>query len=645
MLAILLVFAVFASATGLRLGYWQVVAADELSAEIPRQSTAAAVERTIRADIVDRAGRLLARTASYDSLDAYPNLIDPDDHATLVDTLDAILGLQAGERERFLAALANRENKYTVLRDSLTYEESEAIAAAIDDELLDGITLTPQESRRYPVGGGQGGTSLAAHVLGFVRADGRGGEGIERYYDEQLTTADPGSLDLASIGGTPGSLADFDPPELELTIDAGLQKQVEKELNHVRIFDRAKSVSAVVMDPKNGAILAAASVPSYDANDFAAVADEDMSLLRNRVFSDQYEPGSVMKIFTVTAALQAGKVTPTTKIRDQVRLQYWDDDIQNADLGSDGLRPVKDHIAESRNVVAAKLARMLAPESTQKAARRLYDFWAQVGMARPTGADITGEAAGRWRNPANITWAALDLGNASFGQGVAATLPQLARGLSTLVNGGYLVQPHLVLNGALAEIEPEPVLGAKYARQAKDILRHVTGSVPRYAERALITGYDIGGKTGTAQIWDVEKKRFKKGRFNHSFIGFVAGRDQTYVIAVRLEEPVPLWRRQGEIPLEIESTELFRMVAQATIDKLGMKKSKDPSAGRPIIGTAAAAAIDPVRNREAVREARQEAKRQERREARATEVAPSGAADGDDVDPASAPHRADGSSP
>ena len=94
MLAILLVFAVFASATGLRLGYWQVVAADELTAQIPQKSTAAAVERAIRADIVDRNGRLLARTASYDSLDAYPNLIDPDDHEALVDTLDAILGLQ-----------------------------------------------------------------------------------------------------------------------------------------------------------------------------------------------------------------------------------------------------------------------------------------------------------------------------------------------------------------------------------------------------------------------------------------------------------------------------------------------------------------------------------------------------------------------
>ncbi len=632
MLAILLVFVVFGSAAGLRLGYWQVVAADELTERYEAQTAWAPPPRAVRGDILDRDGELLARLVSYDSLDAHPDIIDPANHVGIVDTLEVILDLDAAERERYLAALADVEDQHEVLRPRLTFEESEALASAIDAGLLKGIALQPHEFRRYPVKGGQQHTSLAATVLGFVRADNRGGDGVESYYDDRLTTVDPETIDLASIEGLPEDLSGVEPAALALTLDAGLQKQVEKDLTSVWAANAAKSVSAIVMDPQTGAILAAASVPSYDANEFATAWDRDSSSLRNRVFSDQYEPGSVMKIFTAAAALDAGKVTPTTKIRDQVQLRFWDDIVQNADHQSEGLLAVKDGIALSRNVVAAKLARMLAPNDTQKASHRLYDFWQKVGMTRPTGVDIAAEASGSWADPNLKPWAALDLANRSFGQGVAVTLPQLARGVSTFVNGGYLVQPHLVADGAAGSVEPVKVLEPKTARQAKDILTHVTGSVPWYAQGSLIRGYHIGGKTGTAQIWDVEKGTWKQRRFNHSFVGFVGGRKQEYVIAVRIEEPRPLWIKQGQIPLNIESYEAFQMVARATIEQLDMKKSRDKAAGRPIIGTAAAAMLDPVRDREAQRQSRQDARRQERKE---TEAAVPRRAKGDDIKVAS----------
>ncbi len=618
MVAILLVFAVFGTATGLRLGYWQVVAADELTAQITRPASTSS-EAPVRADIVDRNGALLAMTSSYDELVAYPDLIDADEQVPIIDTLGVLLGLSARERDRYLSLVAS-ETQFANLRNRLTFEESEAVGGAIEAGLLPGIALEPKYSRWYPDDGAPSGATLAANILGYVRGDGRGGEGIERFYDERLTTVDPDSLDLASLEGLPSSLAGLQPAALELTIDAGLQKKVEQISNLVRITDDAKSVSVIVMDPHDGAILAAASSPSYDANQFAAVFAKDEELLRNRLFSDQFEPGSVMKIFTVTAALREGKVTPNTKIRDEVKLDYWDADIQNADHLSNGFRPVKDQIAESRNVVAAKLARMLAPQDTQKAAHKLYDFWATVGMTKPTEAGVANEIAGTWHDPDGERWPAFDLANRSFGQGVAVTLPQLARGVSTLVNGGTLVQPHFVVDGEAAGVEPVQVLDAKYAHQAKAILRHVTGSVTRYAERALIPGYQIGGKTGTAQIWDTRTARFKARRFNHSFIGYVGGRDSEYVIAVRLEEPKPLWVKQGSLPLKIESTDLFRRVALATIDQLDMRKSKDKNAGRPIIGTAAAAALDPIRDREARNGARQDARREQREEARADKI-------------------------
>jgi cell division protein FtsI/penicillin-binding protein 2 len=273
---------------------------------------------------------------------------------------------------------------------------------------------------------------------------------------------------------------------------------------------------------------------------------------------------------------------------------------------------VKEAIAYSRNVATAKLARKLAPNSTQKATRRLHALWAKVGIVGRTGVDITGEEYGNAWDPAEKLWAPVDLANRAFGQGVSVTLPQLARGLSTLVNGGYLVQPHIAVDGEQAKVEPTRVLAAKTARQAKEILRYVTGGVPWYAKGSLIPGYDIGGKTGTAQIWDVKRGDWKKNRFNHNFVGFVAGHKQEYVIAVRIEEPVPIYVKQGDIPLNIASYELFQNVARSTIKELDMKKSKRPGAGLTIVGSEAARVLDPVRNRQAVRASKKESRRAER---------------------------------
>ncbi len=617
MVAILLVFAVFATATGVRLGYLQVLAADEFTAKIVRPPST--TQSSVRADIVDRNGALMAITASYDELVAYPDQIDPDEQVPVVDTLDELLELNTRERDRYLRQVAS-EDQFESLRRRLTFEQSKAIGDAIDKGLLPGIALSPKDSRWYPDEGAPSGATLAANILGFVRADGRGGEGIESYYDERLTTADPDGLDLASIAGVPGDLTGIQPEALQLTIDADLQKEVERETNLVRIADDAKSVSAIVMDPHTGAILAAASSPSYDANQFAAVASDDMSRLKNRLFSDQYEPGSVMKIFTVTAALDLGLVTPNTMIQDQAVLHFYQHDVHNSDKGSLGSIRVKDVIARSRNVATAKIAKKLAPNSVQKAAHRLYDLWAKVGLTVPTGVDVASEAAGAWANPDHFTWAPVDLANRAFGQGVSVTLPQLARGFSTLVNGGYVIQPHFAVEGDTASVEPTQVLTAKVAHQAKDILVHVTGSVPHYAKGSLIRGYVIGGKTGTAQIWDRRKWNketksrgdWKKRRFNHSFIGFVGGRKQEYVIAVRIEEPKPIYVRTGDIPLHIESYELFQMIGRSTIEQLDMRKSKDKNAGRPIIGTPAAVAWDPLRNREELTKRKQDSRAQQR---------------------------------
>jgi cell division protein FtsI (penicillin-binding protein 3) len=613
MVLVLLAFAVLAVAASVRLGQWQIVEAGVLSSRHRAIVAAAkaAAQPQLRADIVDRHGKVLAKTSFYDQLVAYPNTMDADDDEQVVELLGTLLDLKPREERRYRSILEQAhaaDTKFVVLAPKLSLDQSELILDAIEDELLDGIGLEPRPIRSYPKPGGEPDTTLASHVLGFVRADGKGGSGVESYYDEQLTSADPETIELASLDGTAITLSGLDPEPLELTIDAKLQKQVEKELYSAWRYNQAKSASAIVMDPQTGAILAAATVPAFDAEDYAAVAARDMSRLRNRVFQDQYEPGSVMKIFTATAALDLGVVHPNTIVRDQAKLEFYQYTVRNADHRSLGALKVKDVIARSRNVATAKIARKLAPNSTKRAAQRLYGLWDKVGLTGRTGAGVTGEAAGSWCDPDECPWVPHELANRAFGQGISVTLPQLARGLSALVNGGYRVQPYLVADSEQSRVEPERVISAKTARQAKDILRHVTGSVPWYAQGALIPGYDIGGKTGTAQIWDTSKNQWKERRFNHSFIGFVGSRKQEYVIAVRLEEPKPIRVEQGVIPLSIESYELFEMVASATIRSLGMKKLKDPDAGRPIIGTEAARVLTPERNRAGVRSPRQETK-------------------------------------
>ncbi len=553
MTVLLLVFVLFGAAAMARLAYWQVIAAPELVERALGTMTAPDADAVARADITDRDGVVIAQSATYDRLDAYPRDIRDEDRAGVVETLAGILDLSAAERQAMLTRLSS-DDSWTYLVRQLTPEQSVDVALAEDQGLLPGIDLTPVPMRVYPKNGGAPGTSLANQLVGFVAGSAGGGaSGVEAAYDERLSGRETAPAKLASIGGMaagPSTDADaaldldlVEPDSLDplpLTIDAGLQRQVEKELRLARAADGAKSVSAIVMDPYTGEILAMASVPGFDANDYAEVANSQPALLRVPNVADAYEPGSVMKIFTATAALDAGVVTPHTKIKDQVQLKFGPYIIRNADKKSMGWLPVRDVIARSRNVATAKMAAMLAPRSTQRAARVLWDLWARVGLTGTTGIDVSGELPGVFCDPATCPWMPVDLANRSFGQAVAVTQIQLATAFSTLVNGGFRVQPHVVADGEAAAVARERVLKAKVAAQARDILVRVTGSVWYYAKGSLIPHYLVGGKTGTAQIWDAERRQWKARRFNHSFVGFIGGDRPEYVIAVRIEEAKPV---------------------------------------------------------------------------------------------------------
>src|SRR3954468_6473119 len=274
---LLVFFAVFGSAAVIRMGYWQVARGAELQQDAMSQLEKPISEPSVRGDIVDRNGVVLATTAYRDTLVAYPNQIRPEQRVGETDTLAGILDLTAAQRRDFLERMS-QPTMYTVLDRELTDEQRDAVRAAITAGTVVGLGLETHPVRLYPDTGGQPGTTLASQLLGFVTADGNGTYGIEQQYNSVLA----GKPELiAALRDGQGNVLQsaeqiVDPgapgKSIRLTIDASLQLQLEKELYAAWVADGARSASAVVLDPNTGEVLAWAAVPGYDANNYAAQA-------------------------------------------------------------------------------------------------------------------------------------------------------------------------------------------------------------------------------------------------------------------------------------------------------------------------------------------------------------------------------------
>jgi cell division protein FtsI/penicillin-binding protein 2 len=360
--------------------------------------------------------------------------------------------------------------------------------------------------------------------------------------------------------------------DLTLTIDATLQVAVEQELLATWIADRAKRVSAVVIDPYTGEVYAYASYPSYDANEYQAIAAEDPGRFIDPVVSTVYEPGSVFKMMTAAAALQDGVVTIKTKLKDTgtLKLDKGRARVDDADHKAMGWMTFEDAIAYSRNVVLAKVGLKLG-KTTAKASERLYREWLELGFGAATGIDVANEVPGIVNDPATRPWRQIDIANGAFGQGVAVTPIQLAQAFAAMVNGGILVQPRVVKS--VGETESMPisrgrVLSAKLSTTLQELMNHVVTEVGFYRTRTLIPGFEVGGKTGTAQIWDSEKGAWKVNRFNYSFVGYIgrAPGHPDLVVAVRIEEGTPTVVRLGHLEMPVMSFELFRRIAHNAIN-------------------------------------------------------------------------------
>jgi cell division protein FtsI/penicillin-binding protein 2 len=588
LLLLLVVFVLGAGGLVLRLGYWQLLRHDDLIESAHRQIYYRADVPSLRGQIFDRSGTIvLAASVTRARLIVDAEQLTADQRGALTEFLTAQLGLDAvasGE----LAAKLDTGKPYLVVARDLPPERSTAIEAAATAAGIQGISFESDSARSYPQAGGSPNSTLAAQLIGFVNRDGAGQYGVEQYYQDVLA-GEPKVVeaDRDSNGkplletertvepGVPGR-------DIRLTIDAGLQLALEQEVMAARIANHAKSVSAVVMDPWTGEIYAEASYPSYDANRYAAIASDDPSVFVDPVVSHVYEPGSVFKMLTVLAGLEQGTTGLDRVYRDsgRMRLDGGETRIDDADHKAMGNLRLADAIAYSRNIVAAKVALGLAP-TTSEASAILHEVWTRLGIGSPTGIDVAGEVRGLVNDPAITSWRQIDLANGSFGQGVAVTQIQLARAYAALVNGGVLVQPHVVAGIGTEPISVttdaavfDPSLSPVFA----GLMQHVLAS-PWYVDEARVPGYWIGGKTGTAQVWDAEHRKWLFNTYNFSCVGFI-GREKGHpdlIVAVRVSEAPPNRNALGQIILPVTSTELFRRVATDAVTTPGLLPVLQPA--------------------------------------------------------------------
>ena len=577
---VFLLLAVIVASTGMvaRLAYWQIGQRQSLTTLASQASVYTETIPAERGTIYDRTGEIVLASTIY----LYRVIGDPHDmtdvqKAQTTTALIDYLSLDEADGAKISAALAGSAY-YILLANGVESTVVQEMLAGQATGGLPGISFEQEPVRVYPQAGGAPNTSLAAQLLGFVNAAGKGQYGIEQQYDSILAGR-PEVLQIDPTVKGPAGTTILDPgapgQDVRTTIDANLQLQVEQEVFAAWIADRAKTVSSVVMDPKTGEVRAEASYPTYDANNFSQVADQDSDLFLDPVVTRAYEPGSVFKMLTASAALTTRTTLLTTQINDYGVLKLpGGQEVADADRRSKGWRTFSYMVAWSRNVGVSQAAFRLG-RTTTSASKALYQTWQNYGIGQKTGIDVAGEVAGIARDPAVDQWAQIDLANASFGQGVAATPIQVTRAYAAMVNGGTLVTPRVVASDTkIGETNAVVQTATQEATRAVDpgvassltgLMETVVTSVPSYAQKTYVKGYYVGGKTGTAQIWDPKLDRgaggWKVDVYNYSFYGWIGHSKPDLVIGTGVFEGTPTVIKQGVLDMPIQSYELFRRIA------------------------------------------------------------------------------------
>ena len=509
-----------------------------------------------RGEIYDRNGHLLAGNETVYTVGV--NIPDMNDAHTIALTLSVNLGLDYNDT---MQKLSNPYGLTFVTLMNYVSGDKVSTLMQLQDQMakdaqtlnqpspLAGLEFQPHLQRSYPE------KSLASNVIGFVNREGRGYFGVEEKYNDLLAgnpvqvwvPEDPNRAN--QIPRVPNGTT------LVLTIDRDLQAAVEEALDQAISNYGAENGAVVVMNPRTGEILAMASHPRMDLNQFWNYDTIfPKSYLYNPAVSMQYEPGSVFKILTMAAAVDTGTVTPNTLFNDTGAIEVGGAVIHNWDGRPWGTQDMIGCLQHSLNVC-------LAWVSTTMGAGTFYNYMQRFGIGHPTGIDLAGEVSGRLKMPGDADWYPVDLGTNAFGQGVAVTPIQMMMAASAIANDGRMVVPHvlsaMVHDGRQVNIAPMYGGNPVSTQTAHTLNNMLAISLENEASQALVPGYRIAGKTGTAQI--PVDGYYDANSTNASFIGWGPVDDPQFMIYVWLERPsTSIWSNDTAAPL-------FSEVAQKTV--------------------------------------------------------------------------------
>ena len=515
-----------------------------------------------RGEIYDRNGKVLATNLTTTSLVLIPNQIENKEE--VAQKLSKILG---SDYEDMLAHVSKKTSIERVHPEGrqLSYD----IASQIDELGFDGVYLVKESKRYYPYG------SLLSHVLGYVGIDNQGLSGIELTYDEYLTGED-GAIKYFSDGkGNRLELSEvYEEPQngvnITLTIDLDLQLAAERELDNIMLKYTPEHALILAMDPNTGEILAMASRPNFDPNNYQDYDTETIN--RNLPIWMTYEPGSTFKITTLAASLEE----QTVNLFEDT---FYDGGSVNVDgatihcwkSGGHGAQTYLEVVENSCNPGFVSLGQKLGTNT-------LMSYITKFGFGEKTGIDLNGESTGILFNPDKM--GAVELATTSFGQGISVTPIQQVTAVSAVVNGGSLYEPYLVKS--MQEPETNSIIYLKEPVLRRKVISEETSKLARYAlesvvangsgRNAYIENYRVGGKTGTAQ--KVEDGHYMDGNYILSFIGFMPADNPEIVVYVAIDHPVGVVQYGGTVAAPVAKSILETAISVLDIESSteGMEK-------------------------------------------------------------------------
>ncbi len=508
-----------------RLAYWQVAEHHQLAQVAYDQHVARITLPATRGVIYDRQMRPLAINTTVYSVYLSPDFVPSSSRQRVAASLANVLGVKADDVMKVL--VSTQKFAYVASRQPMDRAE------ALKKLNLPGVGLQAEQQRTYLPGGAPDST-LAANLLGFVNYDGQGQRGVEAFYQDRLSGKSGYVSTYRDLAGRDIVLGDQtrrDPvngADLVLSIDSDVQYAAEQALAAGVKAAKAESGSVVLMDPKTGGILAWATYPSYDANKFTTV---DPSLTRDPVVSDTYEPGSIMKVVTLSGALDQGKITPTTTINDPGFLKVGGVTIRDWDLKNHGTVTMTNVLEKSLNVGAIKAQQAEGPDA-------YYRYLQAFGFGAASGVDVADEAANPLR-PLD-QWRESELATASFGQGIAVNMVQMTAAVNVAANAGKYVPPHVVerVNGQPGPGVNAPMTQAvspQTATSMTKMMESVVQSGSGYTARVPGFELDQAGKTGTSQI--PENGQYSTDHVWASFAGFLPADNPRFTMLVMVRKP------------------------------------------------------------------------------------------------------------